>query len=312
MGRRVWNGSEFGFRGFIQAVMAKETVWIFGCGDLGTRLALKLDRDAYTVYGVRRNPLQALARKRRADVVNWRRGDATKPADIQQHLAKGADIVIATFTPGASTPQAYHRAYVETATVLRDALAQMEKPPRLLLWVSSTRVYGQSGDQWLDERSQPLPSSFQGESLLAAEKIIQSAPTETCVVRFAGIYGPGRDRLLSQVRAGRCAPPSPPQFSNRIHVDDAVGFLAHLIDGQKNGMPLEKLYIGADCAPVPMYELQSWLAKSMGYTSAHLREEVATSERRSKKLSNKRMLDSGYEMLYPDYRAGYSTLLEND
>ncbi|WP_226703406.1 NAD-dependent epimerase/dehydratase family protein [Microbulbifer elongatus] len=292
--------------------MAKEKVWIFGCGDLGTRLALKLDRKAYDVFGVRRNPLQALSRKRRADVVNWRRGDATKLEDIQRHLSNGADIVIATFTPGASTPQAYQRAYVETASTLRDALAAMEKPPRLLLWISSTRVYGQSGDQWLDERSQPLPGSYQGEALLAAEKIIQSSATESCVVRFAGIYGPGRDRLLSQVRAGRCAPPSPPQFSNRIHVDDAVGFLAHLIEGQKKGMPLEKLYIGADCTPVPMYELQSWLAKSMGYTSAHLREEVATSERRSKKMSNKRMLDSGYEMLYPDYRAGYSTLLEND
>lgn len=292
--------------------MTKEKVWIFGCGDLGTRLALKLDRKAYTVFGVRRNPLQALARKRRADVVNWRRGDATKLSDIQRHLAQGADIVIATFTPGASTPQAYQRAYVETATTLREALAGMEKPPRLVLWVSSTRVYGQSGDQWLDERSQPLPSSFQGEALLAAEKIALSSDIETSVIRFAGIYGPGRDRLLSQVRAGRCAPPSPPQFSNRIHVDDAVGFMAHLIEGQKNGMPLEKLYIGADCTPVPMYELQSWLAKSMGYTAAHLREEVATSERRSKKLSNQRMLESGYEMLYPDYRAGYTTLLEND
>lgn len=292
--------------------MAKENVWIFGCGDLGTRLALQLDRSAYDVFGVRRNPLQALARKRRADVVNWRRGDATRPEDIQRHLSRGADIVIATFTPGATTPQAYQRAYVDTATALSQSLAAMEKPPRLLIWVSSTRVYGQSGDQWLDERSQPLPGSFQGEALLAAEKIIQTATVESCVVRFAGIYGPGRDRLLSQVRAGRCAPPSPPQFSNRIHVDDAIGFLAHLIEGQKKGMALQKLYIGADGSPVPMYELQSWLAKSMGYTNAHLREEVETSERRSKKMSNQRMLESGYAMQFPDYRAGYGTLLEND
>ncbi|MFD1216862.1 NAD-dependent epimerase/dehydratase family protein [Microbulbifer celer] len=292
--------------------MAKEKVWIFGCGDLGTRLALKLDRKAYDVFGVRRNPLQALARKRRADVVNWRRGDATRPEDVQNHLAKGADIVIATFTPGVNTPQAYQRAYVETAKVLSDAIAQMPKPPRLFLWISSSRVYGQSGDQWLNEKTQPLPNSYQGEALLAAEKIAQTAPAETSVIRFAGIYGPGRDRLLSQVRAGRCAPPSPPQYSNRIHVDDATGFMVHLIEGQKNGMAPEKLYIGADCTPVPMYELQSWLAKSMGYTNAHLREEVATSERRSKRLSNQRMLDSGYEMLYPNYRLGYSTLLENE
>lgn len=292
--------------------MTQEKLWIFGCGDIGTRLAQRLDRQAYKVFGVRRNPLAALARKRRADAVNWRRGDAGKRADIEQLLADGADVVIATFTPSDNTQGAYHRAYIDTATALAECLRNLPTPPRLFLWVSSTRVYGQSGDAWLDEQVPAIPSGYQGDILLAAEEIVQSALPATCVVRFAGIYGPGRDRLLSQVRAGRCAPPTPPQYSNRIHVDDAVGFLAHLIERQKQGPPPERLYIGADCTPVPMHELQQWLVKAMGYTGAHLRDIVQTSERRSKKLSNKRMLASGYEMKYPDYRAGYSALLESE
>jgi nucleoside-diphosphate-sugar epimerase len=292
--------------------MAQEKVWIFGCGDLGTRLAMQLNRQEYIVYGVRRNPLVALARKRRADAVNWRRGDASKPADIDQLLVDGADIVIATFTPGDNSTNGYHRTYIDTATALAESLGKLARPPRLLLWVSSTRVYGQCGDMLIDEHTPAMPSGYQGDIQLAAEEIVQSAVPNTCVVRFAGIYGPGRDRLLSQVRAGRCAPPRPPQYSNRIHVDDAVGFLAHIIRRQKQGQPPERVYIGADCTPVPMHELQQWLVKAMGYTSAHLREIVETSERRSKKLSNQRLLESGYQMKYPDYRAGYSSLLDID
>ena len=292
--------------------MTQEKLWIFGCGDLGARLALQLNREEYSVYGVRRNPLVALARKRRADVVNWRRGDATKKENIERLLADGADVILATFTPDEHTPNGYHRAYIDTATALAEALPNLPRPPRLLIWVSSTRVYGQSGDQLLDERTPALPSGFQGDTLLAAEEIIRNAVPTTCVVRFAGIYGPGRDRLLSQVRAGRCAPPQPPQFSNRIHVDDCIGFLTYIMEKHKQGWSPEQLYIGADCTPVPMHDLQQWLAKAMGYTSAHLREFVQTSERRSKKLSNKRMLDSGYELKYPDYRSGYSALLESE
>lgn len=292
--------------------MAQEKLWIFGCGDLGTRLALQLNRQEYAVYGVRRNPLVALANKRRADAVNWRRGDATNKEDIERHLEQGADVVLATFTPSESTQSAYHRAYIDTATALAEALPNLARPPRLLIWVSSTRVYGQCGDQLLDERTPPIPSGYQGDILLAAEEIIRNAVPTACVVRFAGIYGPGRDRLLSQVRAGRCAPPLPPQYSNRIHVDDCIGFLIHLMEQQKRGWSPEQLYIGADCTPVPMHELQQWLVKAMGYSSAHLREIVRTSERRSKKLSNRRMLASGYEMKYPDYRSGYSALVESE
>ncbi|AMX03876.1 NAD-dependent epimerase/dehydratase family protein [Microbulbifer thermotolerans] len=292
--------------------MTQEKLWIFGCGDLGARLALQLNRQEYQIYGVRRNPLVALATKRRADAVNWRRGDATKPENIERLLTDGADVVLATFTPDEHTQSGYHRAYISTATALAKTLPKLPRPPRLLIWVSSTRVYGQCGDQWIDEQTPAIPNGFQGDTLLAAEEIIHNAVPTTCVVRFAGIYGPGRDRLLSQVRAGRCAPPTPPQYSNRIHVDDCIGFLIHLMEKHKRGWAPEKLYIGADCLPVPMYELQQWLVKTMGYTSAHLREIVETSERRSKKLSNRRMLESGYTMKYPDYKAGYSALLKTE
>ncbi|GAA5524695.1 hypothetical protein Maes01_01252 [Microbulbifer aestuariivivens] len=290
--------------------MAKEKLWIFGCGDLGTRLAPLLDKKSYTIYGVRRNPLVALARMRRADGVNWRRGNATSAENIERLLTKGADIVLATFTPDEYTEDGYRRAYLDTAMALAAVLPRLEKPPRLVIWVSSTRVYGQGGDEWIDEGTPALPDGLQGNILRAAEDVIYGALPQALVVRFSGIYGPGRDRLLSQVRAGRCAPPQPPQYSNRIHVEDCVGFIAYLIEQHRAGWTPERLYIGTDSEPVPMHELQLWLARAMGYTAAHLREYSTDTERGSKKLSNQRMLATGYQLKYPDYRAGYSALLE--
>ncbi|MEX2961841.1 sugar nucleotide-binding protein [Microbulbifer sp. TYP-18] len=292
--------------------MAQEKVWIFGCGDLGARLAAQLPKREFSVYGVRRNPLVALARRRRAGALQWRRGDATNKEAVAELLADGADVILATFTPKDRSPNGYQHAYVDTATTLAEVLPKLPRPPRLLIWVSSTRVYGQNSDQLIDESTPASPANFQGDKLLAAEEIIRRAAPTVCVVRFAGIYGPGRDRMLSQVRAGRCAPAEPTQFTNRIHVDDCVGFLTHLITQQRLGWSPEQLYIGSDCTPVPLHELQQWLAKAMGYTSAHLREFVQSCGRQSKKLNNRLMLASGYQMKFPDFRAGYSALLDSE
>lgn len=292
--------------------MNQEKIWIAGCGDLGLRLVDELDQHRYQVFGVRRSPQLALASQHCAAKLYWRRADVSNKKDLGQLFAEGADIVIATLTPSNYTPRGYQHAYIDTAKALTQTLRVMQPPPRLFIWVSSTRVYGQSSEVLIDENTPPKPDSFQGETLLAAEKIVQKTLPEACIVRFSGIYGRGRNRLLAKVRSGLCEPATPARFSNRIHVEDAVGFITHLIERQRRGLKLEPLYLGTDCTPVEMFKLQAWLAEAMGNTAADLREEAYSKPRSSKKLSNRRMLNSGYSLRYPDYRSGYRTLLDQN
>ena len=122
-----------------------------------------------------------------------------------------------------------------------------------------------------------------------------------------GIYGPGRTRLIEQVRSGLHVPESPEQYTNRIHRDDAAGLLAHLLLQADKGELLAPCYLGVDDEPAPLYEVATWLAEQLGVS---LLEEGATANRLgSKRCSNALARESGWVPQYPSYREGYSSML---
>src|SRR5690606_24005397 len=84
------------------------------------------------------------------------------------------------------------------------------------------------------------------------------------VVRLGGIYGPGRTRLIEQVRNGLHVPDQPVQYTNRIHRDDAAGLLAHLLLQADKRELLAPCYLGVDDEPAPLHEVAQWLAVRWG------------------------------------------------
>ena len=130
------------------------------------------------------------------------------------------------------------------------------------------------------------------------------------MVRFGGIYGPRRARLIEQVREGRAEwRRSQPQWTNRIHRDDCAGLLLHLM----NLDPPEELYLGSDCEPAKEGDVLRWLAGVLGAPDprpAHAGESASRSPRGNKRVRNDRILASGYRFLFPTYREGYRAVLE--
>jgi nucleoside-diphosphate-sugar epimerase len=125
-------------------------------------------------------------------------------------------------------------------------------------------------------------------------------------VRFSGIYGPGRTRMLDQIIAGKGRPAQPQQWSNRIYSEDCAGVLAHLVRAFDAGKALETLYIATDCAPVTQHDLRIWLAQQL---DVELEDEIVE-QKAIRRCSNQRLLDSGYEFLYPSYKEGYQSLID--
>ncbi|MCK9563302.1 MAG: NAD(P)H-binding protein [Bacteroidales bacterium] len=273
-------------------------IFLIGFGDIARRLASRLVADGCDVSALRRTAMGESG-------IRTFRGDCRDEALLAEVLA-GQEAVVVTLAPDAFTEQSYRDTYEAGARALARVLTAASAPPRQVLWVSSTSVYGESDGGWVHEATPARPQGFSGRSLLAAEDIIRRQPVPAVVVRFSGIYGPGRTRLVDQVRGGHCAPPRPPQWSNRIHSEDCAGVLHHLIRRQRAGKQLAPLYLGTDCEPVPLHEVHQWLAQRLGVAVV---ENPDVAMRANRRCSNTLLLASGYRFIYPTWREGYADLL---
>lgn len=279
--------------------LSKEQVLIVGCGDIGWRLAQCLPQSAYEVTGLRRNPPEDLP------CLHYQACDVTDPARLREVLQQDFAVIVVSMTPSERSDAGYARAYVQTCQNLVDGLAAQSQKPRLVIFVSSTAVYGQMDGGWVDENSPTAPEGFSGKRLLEAEAIIQNSGFTHTIVRFSGIYGPNRNRLIEQVRQGKAS--SSPHFTNRIHADDCARSLAHLMELNRSGETVQPIYLASDSAPAPMIEVVTWLAEQMGVTE--FLSETATNERGNKRCSNQRLLDSGFKFRYPSFKDGYAEML---
>ena len=279
--------------------MTSRRVLIAGCGDLGTALGLRLRAAGWQVSGLRRHPeaLPAGIQPIAADL-----GEATSLGMLR---GQRFDHVVLAGAPGGFDEAAYRRVYVEG---VRNILAALEGEPGVLM-VGSTGVYHQEDGSWVDEDSPTEPRGFSGRALLEGEAALRDlAGDRASVLRLGGIYGPGRLRLISEVRAGVGCPPEPVRFTNRIHRDDAAGILQFLLERQAAGEQLQACYLGVDCAPAPMWEVRHWLAEQLGVSLDDSRP-LSDARGGNKRCSNRRLLAAGYRFTYPDYRAGYGALL---
>lgn len=277
-------------------------VVIAGCGDLGTALGLRLRQRGWKVFGLRRDT-SALP-----EGIEPITGDLTC-ADKPEQWPDKVDYLVYCPAAGKRDAQLYQQLYVQGLEHVIGWLKHGRKLPGHLLQVSSTGVYAQKEGEWVTENSRALPESDTGRSLLEAEDVALRCGFPASVVRLAGIYGPGRNRLIDQVRSGLHVPAESPQYSNRIHRDDAVALLEHLLLEADRDELLAPCYLGVDDEPASMHEVASWLAEQLGTT---LQEGGPTSGRvGSKRCSNALARESGWVPRYPSYREGYGEMLQS-
>ncbi len=275
------------------------TVLIAGCGDLGTEIALRFVDAGRRVVGLRRSPevLPSAIEGVRCDLA---RELPNVPEDTQ--------IVVMATAPDSRSEDAYRSAYVDSLKNLLDALEQSGANPDKVLLVSSSAVYGADDGSWVDESTEPEPASGTAEILLEAERLLHTRLPHAVVLRLAGLYGPGRTRLIEQVRNGTAEIPRDPQYTNRIHRDDAAAAVVHLttaVDGP------EPVYVGVDDEPAASGDVLGFLAVELGMP--HPASGGRGSKRRSnKRLDNALLRSSGFEFSYPTYREGYRSVIAGD
>ncbi|MBH3426024.1 NAD-dependent epimerase/dehydratase family protein [Pseudomonas gessardii] len=282
--------------------MSAPSVVIAGCGDVGSRLASQLLAAGWEVHGLRRNV------SRLPQGVIGIAGDLFKKDCPDTWPIGGVDYLVYCAAATDHDEAGYRKAYVEGLQHVLEWLDDYGQQPKQLLFVSSSSVYGQQNGEWVDETSPTQAIGYSGQVMLEAEQVAFDSSIPATTVRLTGIYGPGREWLLSQVRQGYRVAVEPPLYGNRIHVDDAAGLLAFLLLHVEQGGVLDKVYIGVDDAPAPLSEVVGWLREYLGVTE--WAEDASVRRSGSKQCSNARARALGWTPTYPSYREGYAAILK--
>jgi nucleoside-diphosphate-sugar epimerase len=229
-------------------------VAIAGCGGVGTALGLRLAADGHRVVGIRRrvDALPAGIEPLSADLAS---GEGLASA------LRGAEVVFYTAAADGFSDDAYRAAYVDGLRNVLAALRDASAPVRRIAFTSSTAVYAQSDGGWVDETSPTEPAGFSGRRMLEAERLLLDSGLPATVLRLAGIYGPGRARMIEEVRSGTATCiEGPPAYTNRIHVEDCAGALRHLAARADAG----GIWLGVDHEPCDRCDVLDFIAFRLG------------------------------------------------
>ncbi|POA22686.1 NAD(P)-dependent oxidoreductase [Pseudomonas sp. FW300-N1A1] len=282
--------------------MSGPSVLIAGCGDVGGRLATQLLSLGWEVHGLRRDI------SRLPEGVIGVAGDLFNEDCPATWPVGAVDYLVYCAAATDHDEAGYRAAYVQGLQHVLGWLNDYGQVPERLLFVSSSSVYEQQDGEWVDETSPAQATSYSGRVMLEAEQVALASGFPTSLVRLTGIYGPGREWLLTQVRRGYRVVVDPPLYGNRIHVDDAAGLLAFLLNADHQGVALDDCYIGVDDAPAPLAEVVDWLREYLGVTE--WAEDASVRRTGSKRCSNARAKALGWTPRYPGFREGYAAILE--
>ncbi len=275
--------------------MAK--ILIVGCGTIGSELAGVLSAQGHDVTGLKRSPKSSAL-----DLVNYIAADISSSADLAN---LDTDFAQAFFivSPDRRNEQSYRAVY---ETGLNNLLTRLPKTQWLM--VSSTSVYGQYRGEWVDEDSIAEPANITSHLIRQAEQQLIDANPANIVIRFSGIYGPGREYLLRQAVQTPAIQQTPPYFTNRIHQQDCVGVLSFLLKQRLSGNALAQCYLASDDDPAPMWDVMTWLAERL-HCQPPVLKAVDTDAGMNKRCRNARLKALGYRFQYPSYKDGYWELI---
>lgn len=296
--------------------IAGKRLVIFGCGYVGSALARAAVAAGARVEALTRNPEKAAALRADglADVVV---ADLVS-SDWHRRIEGGADFVVNCVSSGGGGTDGYRRSYVEGMRSVLAWAAAGTSPVGTMAYTSSTSVYPQGGGVTVDESAPADGGTPNGRIIRESEILLEQASPAACrrrfVLRLAGIYGPGRHHLLDQLRAGAAELPGAGDYHlNLAHRDDIVAALLACL-----AAPPEVaggIFNVADTAPALRADVVCWLAERLGRPmpafdgragvrrdGAPMPDRVISSAKMSRTL--------GWRPRYPDYRAGFTQILD--
>ena len=232
---------------------------ILGCGYVGAEFARQARAAGHDVLGVVRS--EASRDKLRGE------GIAAEAFDLYAGdwalLPKQFDAVVYAASTGGGGPEAYALAYdvgVKRALAWAAAVGA-----QAFVFTSSTGVYRQDDGRIVDEES-VVGGAPTADAILGGERaVLDSGFAKARVLRFGGLYGPGRHHMVDQLRRGdNVIGGRVDHYINYLHRDDAASSILAAVVG---GPAAARVYNVGDGHPVTKEALARWIAERLGQSA---------------------------------------------
>ena len=270
---------------------------VVGCGYLGRRVAERWRAEGHRVFATTRRPERAA--ELRAAGLEPVVCDVLAPDSLRALPDAGAVVYCVGLDRSAGAPM--RTVYVDGLANVLTELARPDRrgPPRFV-YVSSTVVYGQADGSEVDETAATEPAEESGQVVLAAERLLRERLPSAVVLRFAGIYGPGRLIRAQALQRGEPIPGDADKWLNLIHVADGA---AAAVAAAEHGRP-GAVYNVCDDRPVRRHDFYALLARLLGASPPRFAAPLLP-EGANRRVVNHRLREElGVALRYPSYEQG--------
>ncbi|HYP84073.1 NAD-dependent epimerase/dehydratase family protein [Variovorax sp.] len=205
--------------GALPSRFRRERILVVGCGDVGLRAA-RLLRGRVRLLALTSSPARA-DELRRAGLTPLV-GDLDDPGRISR-LSGLADRVLHLAPPPREAAGAQWR---DTRTTALVRALKRRSPPQVLVYGSTSGVYGDCGGAHVAESRAVNPSTPRARRRVDAERAVRwlgRSGVRVGILRIPGIYAPDREGGTPRERLLRGTPALRPEddaYTNHIHADD--------------------------------------------------------------------------------------------
>jgi nucleoside-diphosphate-sugar epimerase len=230
-------------------------------------------------------------------------------APLPEDAFAGVTHIVVSAPPGA-----------EGDPVVQQHAALFAARARQFRWIgylSTTGVYGDHGGALVTEETPLTPNTERGHKRLMAEtqwlQLWREHGLPVHIFRLAGIYGPGRNQLLSLKDGTAKRVIKEGQIFSRIHVEDIATVLeasmakpnpggAYNVCDDEVAPPQEVVEFGARLLGLPV-------PPAIAFEEAELSPMARSFYADSKRVSNARLKQElGVRLRYPSYREGLAEI----
>ena len=286
-------------------------IGILGCGFSGRTIGQRLSNKGLPVWGTTRTT-EKFPGLEKVGVKPLQFDGETISSELIEHLATTTHLVISIAPPREEDPsKSITDPFLAALANKQPVHSLLEISPKLEWagYLSTVGVYGNHDGAWVDETTKVAPISARSRQRVKAENewltLGSSTELTTSVFRLSGIYGPGRNALVTASNGKSRRLVKKNQVFNRIHVAD----IAEAIDSaaHKNA---DGIFNITDDQPAPPQDVVTFAHEVLGtippdeldFETADLSPMARSFYGENKRVSNQKSKDIlGMTYAYPNY-----------